>query len=119
VRIFSFVRLFIRPSTVKPGALGRDVLEALIAEGGKQVRVDDRLVVAHRRWLAGSVVLDPSQVLGRGVGERRASAHHARQRAAARLVEQIVQPRLGGALREVAGRRAATGRPRGPDPLLA
>ena len=99
-------------------ALGRDVLEAARPEGGEQVGVDDRVVVAHGRRLARAVVLDPAQVLGSGVGERRAGADHARQRAAARLVEDVAQPRLGGALRVVARRRAPARRPRRADPLL-
>jgi hypothetical protein len=99
-------------------SLGRDVLESHLSEGGKEVGVEDRVVVAHRGRFAGAVVLDPAQVLGRRVGEGGAGADHAGQRAAARLVEQVAQPRLGGALREVAGRRATARRPRRPDALL-
>jgi hypothetical protein len=64
-------------------------------------------VVAHGRRLAGAVVLDPAQILGSRVGEGRAGADHAGQRPAARRVEHVAHPRLGGALCVVAG-----GRPR-------
>jgi hypothetical protein len=50
-------------------------------------------------------VLDVAQVLGCGVGERRAGPDHAAQAAAARLVEDITQPDLGQALGELADRR--------------
>src|SRR5687767_7954835 len=40
------------------------------------------------------------------------------QRAGVHLRQDLAQPCLGGALREVAVRRAAATRPRGPDPLL-
>jgi hypothetical protein len=73
-------------------SLGCDVLEAHRPEGGEEVGVDDRLVVAHRGGLPGAVVLDPAQVLRRGVGEGNAGADHAGQRAAARLVEEVAQP---------------------------
>src|SRR4051794_10525120 len=89
VRILSFVRLFIRPPTVRPAAhrhaVGRDVLEPLRHEGGEEVGVDDRVIVAHGRRLAGAVALDPAQVLGGGVGEGRSGADQARQGAAACL----------------------------------
>ncbi len=123
VRILSFVRLFIRPPAVRPAAQRSTpsvVMSSrrIVAEGGEEVRLDDRVVVAHGRRLAGAVVLDPAQVLGRRVGERRAGADHPGQRAAARLVEQVAQPRLGRALRVEAGGRAPARRPRRPDALL-
>jgi hypothetical protein len=108
----SFVRFVHPPADGQAGgppldALGRDVLEPLISEGGEEVGLDDRPVVAHGGRLAGAVVLDPSHVLGGGVGEGHTGAHHAGQRSAARLIEQVAHPALGRALRVVAGGRAS------------
>src|SRR4051812_37650469 len=84
-----------------------------ITEGGEEVAPDDRVAVAHGGRFAGAVVLDPSHVFGRRVGEGGAGPDHAGQRAAARLVEQVAQPRLGGSLCEVA-RGGPTARPPRP-----
>jgi hypothetical protein len=54
-------------------------------------------MIDWRRRLARPVVLDPPQVLGGRVGERRAGPDHSRQRPAARLLQQVAQPRLGRA----------------------
>src|SRR3954453_12709571 len=64
VRIFSF-RAVVHPPTdghtrgPPLDALGRDVLEALVAEGREEVRLEDRVVVPHRGRLGGAVLLDP------------------------------------------------------------
>jgi hypothetical protein len=50
--------------------------------------------------------------------ERHAGPAHARRRAAAGLVEHVAQPGLGGALREVSGRRPAAVGPGGAELLL-
>ena len=98
--------------------LGGDVLEPQVAERRHEVRADAGAVLDQRRGLAVEVVLHVAQPLLARLGERHAGAHHPRQRAGARLVEHVAQPRLGGALRVVAGRRAAALRPGGPDRLL-
>jgi hypothetical protein len=96
----------------------RDVLEAHVAKGREQVRVDDRAVVLHRGRLAAAVDLDVAQVLGCRVGEGCAGTNGARQRSAPRLVEDVAQPGFRRALGEVAGRRSPPGGPRRAD-LLA
>jgi hypothetical protein len=98
--------------------LRRDVLDAHGAEGGDDVRRDDRAVVGQRRGLDGAVVLDVAQELGRGVCEGRAGLHEAGERASPRLVEHISQPGLGGAPGVVAGGRAPALGPGRADPLL-
>ena len=77
-----------------------------------------RAVVAQRRRLAAAVVLGVAQELGGSVGERGAGADHARERAAARLVEVVAQPVLGQTLGEVAGGRPAALGPGRADLLL-
>jgi hypothetical protein len=57
--------------------------------------------------LAAPVVLGVAQVLGRGVGERRAGADHAGQGAPPCGVERLPQPVLSEPLGEVAGGRTA------------
>ena len=76
-------------------------------------------VVGQRGGLAGPLVLGPAQPLGRGVGEGRAGPHHPREQSTACRGQQIVQPRLGAPLREVAGGRPTARRPRRADELLA
>ena len=96
----------------------RDVLDALGAEPRHQVRLDDRAVVAQRRRLAVALVGGVAQELRGRIGERRARSDHPRQRAAARLVEHVAQPRLRQPLGHVARRRAAALGPRRPDLAL-
>src|SRR3954447_14881830 len=115
VRVLSFVRLFIRPPTVRVTAHRSTPSVVMssrrwITEGGEEVAPDDRVAVAHGGRFEGAVVLDPSHVFRRRAGEGGAGPDHAGQRAAARLVEQVAQPRLGGSLCEVA-RGGPTARP--------
>src|SRR6185312_3737050 len=71
------------------------------------MRLNDRAVVRERRRLAIEVELDVAQVLVARIRERHTGADHPRQRPGVCLGEDVSQPRLRGALREAAGRRAA------------
>lgn len=77
--------------------------------------MDDRAVVAERRWLAIEVVFDVAQVLTACVRERHASANHPRQDAHTSLVENVAQPVLRRALRVPTCARPAAFRPSRPD----
>jgi hypothetical protein len=96
---------------------GRDVLEATLTERRQQMRLQDRLVVEQRRAFAPSVMLDVAEVLGGGIGNRRAGPDHPWQRAAPRLAENVCQPGLGALAGIEPGRRPPPPRPRGTDPL--
>ena len=95
--------------------LGRDVLQAPVAELRLQVGADDRPRVAQRARLALAVVLEEAQVLGAGIGERRAGAHGAGQRAGTRPDEHRVKPLLRQPPRVEAGRRTPATGPRRAD----
>jgi hypothetical protein len=68
---------------------------------------DHRARVAHGRRLALTIVSEVAQVLLGRVGERSARAHHAGKHAALGLIEDVTQPGLRRALREVTLRWAA------------
>ena len=88
--------------------LGRDRLERPLAERRQQVRVASSSGSRERRRLSAAVLLDVAQPLGAASAKVTPVRHHPRERAAARLVEDVAQPVLGLPLREVAG----GGRPR-------
>ena len=85
---------------------------------GNQMRLQRRAVVDEGRLLARPVLLDEAQPLRRRVGERCAGPNRPGQRPAARLVEQVTKPGLGGPRGEPADRRAPALAPRRPDLLL-
>jgi hypothetical protein len=60
-------------------------------------------------------MLRSPEPVGRGVGHRRAGRDHPRQLASTRLRQYVIEPRLRGALREVARRRPAACSPGGPE----
>jgi hypothetical protein len=96
-------------------ALGRQLFERDVAEVRQDVVAEGRGVVAERGWLPLAVLLDVAQVLGAGVGDGGAGAHHARQRSGGRLGEDAAEPRFGGALRPITRGRATSRGPRRPD----
>jgi hypothetical protein len=98
--------------------LGRDVLDPPRPERRQQVRARDRVVRRHGRRLAPTVVLDVAQELGRRVGERRPGPDEPRQRPPARLGERVLEPGLGLALGQMAGRRPPALGPRRSELLL-
>ena len=98
--------------------LGRDRLELSVAECRQQVRPQRRLVVDQRRRLALAVLSDEAQPLLGGLGELDAAPDHAGQRAASSRVQDVFQPSLGLAPREVAGGRPTAFRPGRADLLL-
>ncbi len=98
--------------------LDRDRLERPVAERRQQVRVQRRAVVAERRRLALAVLGDEAQPLLSRLRKGRTARSHARQRPLPCLTQDVLQPRLSGALGEVAGGRAASLRPGRPDLLL-
>ena len=124
VIVFSRVRLAMPPVRVDLGSgppldsLGREVLERDLAEVRQDVVAEDRVVVADRGRLALAVLVDVAQVLRAGVGDSRAGADHAGQRAGGGLDEQAAEPGLGGALGPVARRRTTARGPGRSDRLL-
>src|SRR4051794_26307191 len=112
VIVFSRVRLARRRSGSISSAAQRST-----RSGVRSSRATS-LVVAQRRRLALAVLFDVAEVLGTGVGDGPARAHHARQRPSCRFGEGSTQPRLGGALREIARRWSTARRPRRTERLF-
>jgi hypothetical protein len=100
------------------------ISSALVASIGRSPKGASRWAfsaeryIAQRRGLPLEVLLDESEPLRGSVGEAHARAHHPGQRAATGVIENLTQPRLRGALGEVAGRRPAALSPRRSKLLL-
>jgi hypothetical protein len=98
--------------------VGREVLEEHGAESWADVVAEHRVVVAERGGRPLAVSLEVAEVFVERLVDRDARSDHSGKAAFSSLDEDLAKPRLCRALREVAGRWAATVSPGWADRLL-